>query len=73
MQEELNYNDWVVILATQHLYKAQIAKDVLADNHIKSIIINKQDSAYLFGEIELYALKKDALVASNIIKQIKYN
>lgn len=66
-------NQWTKIWSSPHLYKIQIAQDVLREAEIESIVINKQDSAYLFGEIELYALKDDALRASNIIQNIKYS
>ena len=44
---------------------------LLADNEIESIIMNKQDSAYLFGEIEVYVSPADAFKARQLIIQFK--
>jgi len=64
---------WVKIYATSYLYKAEIAKSILAEHNITSVIVNKQDSAYgTFGEIELFTTQKNTLRAINIIKEIKY-
>lgn len=64
---------WVKIFSTPYLYKAEIAKSILAEHHIKSVIVNKQDRAYgTFGEIELFTTQKNTLRAINIIKEIKY-
>ncbi len=47
----------------------EIVKDVLQEQGINAVVINKQDSSYLFGEIEVYVLKSDALRAVNLIKK----
>ena len=44
-----------------------MAKDILYDEGIASVIINKQDSTYLFGEIELYVERDDAILAKYIL------
>lgn len=64
---------WVKVYSTKYLYRAEIAKGILEENSIPSVIINKQDSAYLvFGEIELYVFQIDALKATHLIQDIKY-
>jgi len=66
-------SQWVKIYSTDLLYKAEIAKGVLEENGIKSVILNKQDSSYVFvGVIELYVNTEYALKAVNLIKAIKY-
>ena len=55
--------NWKKIYSTTYLHKAEIAKAVLQDNDIEAMILNKRDSMYLIGEIELYALQKDILKA----------
>ncbi len=46
---------WFLLYATRNFAEASIVKGMLEENHIKVIVLNKQDSSYLnFGEIELY-------------------
>lgn len=37
------------------------------ENGINAIIVNKKDSSYLFGELELYVMSDDAIQAKHII------
>lgn len=59
--------NWTRIFTSQHLYKVEILKAVLEENNINSIIINKKDSSYHFGEVELYVTVEDAFTARQII------
>jgi len=61
--------NWTKIYSTNKLHLAEITKAVLADHEIITFMLNKKDSMYLFGEIELYALQDDVLRAINIIKK----
>ncbi len=65
---------WVKIYVDIYLYKIQIAQAVLEEHGIESVYINKQNSAYaqLFGDIELYTTKENALKAVNLLKNINY-
>ncbi len=47
-------DNWIVAYSTSKPWQAEIAKQVLEDNGISAVIINKQDSSYLFGEAEVY-------------------
>jgi len=42
---------------------------VLEDLEIESVVVNKKDSAYLFGEIELYVHADNVLKARLIINR----
>ena len=53
------------------LHQIEFVKSVLEDNNIYSVIVNKQDSVYLIGTIELYVRVEDAFNANQIIKQIQ--
>lgn len=65
--------NWVKIYSNAYLYKVTIAQSVLAEQGIESVILNKQDTAYgMFGSIELYANKENAMRAVNLIKEIKF-
>ncbi len=66
-QSQLN---WEVLYGTRHPYKAEILKGVLEENEIQSVIVNKQDSAYLvIGEIEVYVQRDDMVKAVQILKK----
>ena len=49
------------------IHKVEIVQAVLADNNINSVIVNKQDSAYHFGDIELHVNPEDSMQALQII------
>jgi len=61
---------WDMVFSSSKLYQAEIMKSVLEDENISSVIVNKQDSAYIvIGEIELYVKKEDILKAKQIINR----
>jgi len=64
-------DDWVKVYSSNQLYETELVKAILDDNEIGSIIMNKQDSAYLFGEIEVYVSAENAFNARQLIIQLK--
>lgn len=62
--------NWVSIFSTEQPYLADIARLVLDENNISSIIMNKKDSFYKIGEVDLYVNRDQALRAKNLIKNI---
>jgi len=60
-------SNWALIYTTGHPYKIELLKGILEENEIDSVIINKQDSSYLFGELELYVKAEDVVKAKRII------
>jgi cytidylate kinase len=61
--------NWQIIYSSTFQYKVEIAKAVLEDADIESVIVNKKDSAYLFGDIELYVHADNVLRARQIINR----
>jgi len=61
--------NWVVIYKSSQLHKAELVKAVLEDNEITAVIIDKQDSSYFFGEIELYVAAEFVIQAKHIISK----
>ncbi|HHE65216.1 MAG TPA: hypothetical protein ENL09_04245 [Bacteroidetes bacterium] len=60
--------DWVLIYSSTLETDAVIKKQLLENNEIEAVIINKQDSIYkAFGEIELYVLRDKVLKAKQLI------
>lgn len=66
-QSEQDQECWECLFGSKYLYKAEILKSLLEENDIPAVIINKQDSAYLFGDIEVYVKLDDMLKASRIL------
>lgn len=63
--------DWVRAYDTQQEYMAELARAVLSDNDIESVVINKKDSSYnFFGDVEVYVKRDKLLKAKLILKQI---
>jgi hypothetical protein len=61
---------WEKAFTTNELYRSEIARMVLEENGINSVVINKKDSAYgSFGDIEIYVHRKDVLNAINILNK----
>ncbi len=61
--------NWQKIYSSSYDYKVGIVKAVLKDSGIDSVIVNKKDRAYLFGEVELYVNADDVLRAKQIINK----
>jgi len=63
--------DWVIIYTTNKSYQAEIFRNVLSDHEIESFIINKQDSSYKFGNIEVYVKRNHVLKAKMLVKEFE--
>ena len=63
--------DWVIAYATNQLYQADIFKKVLSDHNIESIIINKQDTNYKFGDVEVYVKRDQILRAKKLVQEFE--
>ena len=63
--------DWVKVYTSQFPYRAEIIKSLLEDNEIECVIMNKQDSSLLFGEIELYVERENIFKAKQLIESEK--
>lgn len=60
-------DNWVVIYASTELYKTEMVKALLEDHGIECVIMNKKDSAYMFGDIEVYVHTQHAFMAKQLI------
>ena len=61
---------WIKVYSTDKAYQADIALEVLEENDIVGVILNKKDSSNITftGVTELYVNQTDALKAKEIIK-----
>lgn len=60
-------NNWVLIFGSNNIIEAEMIKNLMTENDIEAVLINKIDSAYLFGQAEIYVQPDDALIAKKII------
>jgi len=61
----------IKILSTDNPNKAAIIKQMLEENNIKVVLLNKQDSSYLmFGLVELYVQEEQVEKSENLLKEI---
>ena len=63
----------VYIYSSGQPYQAEMVKQMLTDHNIQSFLVNKQDSAYKFGEVELYVNRDDVIRAKKLIQEFDYN
>lgn len=54
-------------------YTAELLRQRLSDHNILSFIVNKQDSAYKFGDIELYVHRDHVIRAKMLIQEFEEN
>jgi len=67
----MNNDNWVKVFSSSKSYLVEITKGVLEEEGIECVIINQIDSAYLFGESDLFVKNEDALLALQIISKIE--
>jgi hypothetical protein len=61
---------WQRIYFSDKPHLVEIAKSILEDNHIESVIVDKRDSSYIsIGELELFVKDDDVILAKLIIEK----
>ena len=61
--------NWKCVYSTDQIYKADAVKELLAEEKIEAVVMNKKDSAYtVFGHVELYVPPEDENIAAELIK-----
>jgi hypothetical protein len=64
---------WKEVFLTVQEYKANMAKDILENAGIKTVIMNQHDSAYKsFGDIVVYVPEADENKAKELLKELKH-
>ena len=62
-------SDKVRVYSTNKMYEAEIIRQILGDNEIDSFLMNKMDSAYQFGEIEILVGRDNVMRAKLLIQE----
>ena len=61
----------IKVLSIDNPNKAAIVKQMLEENNVKVVLLNKQDSSYLmFGLVELYVQEDQLEKTENLLKEI---
>ncbi|MAW20799.1 MAG: hypothetical protein CMD16_00200 [Flavobacteriales bacterium] len=61
---------WTKIFSSNDHVQIEIIKQMLEENDLSPVILNKQDSSYnMFGTIDLYIIKKDQKKAIKLLKE----
>ncbi len=60
-------DNWEVIYSTNQIYEAEMVRNIMEDHDIECVIMNKQDSTYRFGEIEVLVPNENVLAAKQLI------
>ena len=62
--------DWVIVYTVDKSYKTQLALEILNEQSIQGVVIDKKDSAYLsFGDFEIYVNKKYETIARELLQK----
>ncbi len=60
-------NGWTVVYADGFPPAVELRRAVLEEHGIPAVILNKRDSSYLFGFVELLVQEEDAVRAESLI------
>lgn len=63
--------DWQLIHSTGTLEKAEFIRNTFEKQGLHVVVMNKKDSVYQFGDIELYVLKDEMETALELLKTIQ--
>ena len=64
--------DWISIYSTNQQYHAELIKNVLENEKIDCVLMNKQDSSYMsFGSIEIVVLADFVIRAKHLISKME--
>jgi hypothetical protein len=64
-------DNWVTVFASSQSYLSHLVKQMLNDNEIDAVVLDKQDSLYKFGDIEVLVRNADVMKAKVLIQQFQ--
>lgn len=61
--------DWVKVFTTNDTFKANLVRDLLENNDIAAVVLNKKETlTVIIGEAEVYVKREETIKAINLIK-----
>ena len=66
--------DFIKIYSTSEQFQADIAREILEESNVNSVVLNQHDSMIpsIGGDIEIYVHKNDQEAAREILKNLKH-
>ena len=64
---------WKTVFKTENPQRAEIVKSLLEEKDLHPILLNKKDSAYLFGLMEVQVNEVEFTTAQGIIESLELN
>jgi|TARA_B110000008_G_scaffold212118_1_gene211058 hypothetical protein len=62
--------NWINIFSSANPIEVEIVKQMLKENNINAVALNKQDSSYqMFGIIELFVTEDQLEIAKSLLKK----
>lgn len=61
-------DNWQLVYSTTKSFEAEMVRGLLMNAGLEPIVMNRQDSMYMFGEIEVFVHPDQYEQAINIIK-----
>lgn len=61
--------DWVLVYSCEKQYRAELLKEKFSEHNIICDIINKKDSSFLIGDIEVYVQKENEEKAKALVEE----
>ncbi len=62
---------WVKLFITANPMQAEITKQMLEEHGVSAVIMNKQDSSYRFGQVELFVHESEEAFARALITEME--
>ncbi len=62
---------WTIIYKTQNAYHAEIIRQVMEKENISCVVMNKQDSSFFFGNIEILVKEEDVEAAKKLLQNFE--
>lgn len=62
--------DWQLVYSAKSVFDAEMVRGTLEEIGLEPVVINKQDSSYLFGDVEIYVSKEQFERAAEAIKNM---
>ncbi|MBR6082615.1 MAG: DUF2007 domain-containing protein [Salinivirgaceae bacterium] len=60
--------DWQLVYSAKSVVEAEMRRAILESAGLEPIVMNKQDSSYLFGDVEVYVSNEQFERAVEILK-----
>ena len=65
----MNQKKWSILKTSNQVFELEMMKGFLLENGIDAVVMNKQDSSYQLGEVELLVKKEDIQRAEELLNK----